>query len=157
MAFLRSVECRQLCRRRFPLMLRLPLRKRFAVDVLAGLVPGHVDAVLRRGLAIPVGKAVAAEPREDHQVEVLHVAALVEMLQQAAECGGFEFGGSVGHNVRSCKRAASGWPSFQHGFPESKLHGCKKEHPSPFYLAYPGTAFRQPLPERRAFTRGVAR
>ena len=45
------------------------------------------------GFAIPVGQAVAAEAGEDHQVDVLHVGALLDqVVAEAAERGGFEFG-----------------------------------------------------------------
>jgi hypothetical protein len=47
------------------------------VNRLARLVLAHREAARFRGFAIPVGQAVAAEAGQDHQVDVLHVGAVV--------------------------------------------------------------------------------
>src|ERR1700742_4725673 len=99
MRLLRSRERRTLFRRRFFLMLGLPLRERLPEDALARLILAHVHAAFDGGFAVPVGQAIAAETGQYHQVDVLHVAAfLVEMSQQATKRRGFEFGGRVGHS-----------------------------------------------------------
>src|SRR5262249_16385234 len=46
-------------------------------------------AFLGRG-AVPFGQAIAAEPGEVHQVDVLHVGALAQMLYQATKSGRLE-------------------------------------------------------------------
>ena len=60
---------------------------------------GH--AAFFGSLAVPVGKAVAAEPGEVHQVDVLHVGALLqEVFAQAAEHRRLEMEGvevAIGH------------------------------------------------------------
>src|SRR5689334_11135397 len=81
-----------LCRRRFLLVLRLPLIVRHAVDDLARLRIRHSDAALLGCLAIPLREAIAAEAREIHEVEILHVGARAQMLDQLAKSGGFELG-----------------------------------------------------------------
>src|SRR5262249_14398888 len=98
MALLRRLERGELLRRRFLLMLGLPLRERLAVDALAGLILCHRLSALFGSLAIPVGEAVATEAGQDHQVDVLHVGARgIQMLQQAAERCGIEFVVGVAH------------------------------------------------------------
>ena len=63
-----------------------------AVDDLARLRVGKLDAlVLGRG-AVPFRQAVAAEPGEVHQVDVLHVGALAQMRDEGAKGRGFKFG-----------------------------------------------------------------
>src|SRR6185437_9297347 len=82
------------------LMLRLPLFVGHAVDDLARLCIGQRDAAFFGGLAVPARQAVAAEAGEIHELEVLHVAALAQMLDQAAEGGGFKVGaGRVVHGA----------------------------------------------------------
>src|SRR5262245_23069695 len=80
---------------RFLLVLGLPFVVRHAVDDLARLGIGDLDALLARFLAIPARQAVAAETGEIHQVDVLDVGALLQMRDQAAESGGFEFGAGL--------------------------------------------------------------
>src|SRR5690242_19212582 len=78
--------------RGFLLVLGLPLVVRHPVNDLAGLRIGHLDALLARLLAVPARQAVAAEAGEIHQVDVLHVGALLQVRDQAAEGGSLEFG-----------------------------------------------------------------
>lgn len=93
MFFLRRIERGELLGRRFLLMFAFPLREWFAVDALARLIFAHVDAAFCRRFAIPVGQTIAAEAGKDHQIDVLHVGAFgIEMLEQAPECGRFQFG-----------------------------------------------------------------
>src|ERR1041385_1889627 len=98
------VEGLLLIARGFFLVLGLPLVVRHAVDDLARLGIGNLDALLARLLAIPARQAVAAEAGQVHQVDVLHVGALLKMGDQTAEAGGLEFGlGLVVHGI-------SPWP-----------------------------------------------
>src|SRR4029453_6441294 len=97
MRFPRSLERCQLRRCRLFLVLLLPARERFAVDALARGVLVHFDAARFGGFAVPVGKAVAAEARCDHKIDVLHVGTLVQMREQAPERGGLEFGIAIDH------------------------------------------------------------
>src|SRR5262249_46598490 len=60
------------------------------VDLLPRALHVERDAALLRGFDHPPAQAVAAEAREDHELDVLHVLALVEMLQQAAQHRGLE-------------------------------------------------------------------
>src|SRR5262245_66211723 len=94
------VESLLLIARSFLLVLGLPLVVRHAVDDLARGGIGDLDALLARLLAIPARQAVAAEAGEIHQVDVLHVRALLQVRDQAAEGGGLEFGlGLVVHGI----------------------------------------------------------
>src|SRR6266702_6309634 len=72
------------------LKLRFPGFIGHAVDRLAALVLAHREA-LGVGLFLhPVRQAVAAEAGQIHQIDVLHVGALTQMLDQAPEYGGLE-------------------------------------------------------------------
>src|SRR6056297_333227 len=83
------------------LMAPLPLVIRHSIIGVACRILGHLDAALMRGLLIPATEAVAAEPGEVHQVDILHVGALVhQVMAQLAECGGLELGaGLVVHDL----------------------------------------------------------
>src|SRR5262245_61807414 len=89
-------------RRRFLLVLRTPFVVRHAVDDLAALVLAHRHAFFVGGVLHPVGEAIAAEAGEIHQVDILHVGACPQVLDQAAIDGGFEFqlGLLVGCHIR---------------------------------------------------------
>src|SRR5215218_9255020 len=87
-AGLRFLEGRELRPGRLVLVARLPGVVRHAVDVLAALVLGERDAARVGGLLQPVRQAVAAEPGEVHQVDVLHVRACPQVLDEAPEGGG---------------------------------------------------------------------
>src|SRR5580700_1316904 len=73
------------------LIFRLPGLIRHAVDRLAALVLGHADALVVGGVLEPVGEAVAAKAGEVHQVDVLDVGPLAQVLDKAPEGGGLEF------------------------------------------------------------------
>src|SRR5580704_12245968 len=75
--------------RGFRLVLGLPLIVGHTVDDLARGRVRDRHAALFRGLPVPAREAVAAEAREIHEVEVLHICALAQMLHQLAEGGGF--------------------------------------------------------------------
>src|SRR5580698_4091770 len=74
------------------LVLGLPLVVRHAVDDLAGLGVGDLDAARAGFLAVPARQAIAAETGQVHQVDILHIRALLQMRDQPAKSGGFEFG-----------------------------------------------------------------
>src|SRR5215470_17416828 len=88
----RLVEGLLLVARGFLLVLGLPFVVRHAVNDLARLGVGDLDALLARLLAVPARQAVAAEAGQIHQVDVLNVGALLQVRDQAPEGGGFEFG-----------------------------------------------------------------
>ena len=52
---------------------------------------GDRRAVMFGGGFVPFGQAVAAESGQVHQVDVLNIAALLQMLHEAAECRGLGF------------------------------------------------------------------
>src|SRR3954447_10169879 len=86
------VECGLLRGRFFLLVLRLPLLIGHAVDLLAALVLSERNALSVGRFLHPVAEAIAAEAREIHQVDVLHLGARAQMLDEAAEHRGVEFG-----------------------------------------------------------------
>ena len=98
-----ALERGQLFRRCLALVPCLPRAEWLAVDRGARLLAIHRDPALRRGFAVPVGEAVAAEAGQDHQVDVLHVGPrLEEVAAQAPEHGGFDLRGRgvrIGHVV----------------------------------------------------------
>src|SRR5262245_1351172 len=89
------VEGLLLIARGFFLVLGLPLVIRHAVNDLARLGIWHLDALLAGLFAIPARQAVAAEAGQIHQVDVLNIGALPQVLHQAAERGGLEFGAGL--------------------------------------------------------------
>src|SRR4051812_1204795 len=78
--------------RRFLLMLVLPLLVRHAVDDLAGVVVAHLQPLLLGGGPVPFRQTVAAEAGKIHQVDVLHIATVAQMLDQLPESRSFQFG-----------------------------------------------------------------
>src|SRR3954452_24449604 len=86
------VECGLLRGRGFLLVLRLPLLIGHAVDLLTALVLSERNTLVVGGFLHPVAEAIAAQAREIHQVDVLHLGARTQMLDEAAEHRGVEFG-----------------------------------------------------------------
>ena len=89
---LRRLECCELFRRRGLLVLGLPLRERLAVDAFARGVLVELDAALGGRFAVPVGQAVAAEARGIIRSMFCTSLRGVQMIEQAPERGGLEFG-----------------------------------------------------------------
>src|SRR5207249_8619023 len=92
------LRCRERClllRRRLFLVFFAPFVVGHAVDDLARLGVAERGALPLRRLAIPAREAIAAEPGEVHQIDVLHVRALAQMCDERAECPGFEFGAGL--------------------------------------------------------------
>src|SRR5262249_6513214 len=88
--------------------LGLPFLIRHAVDRLTARVLAERDAALVGLFLHPVGQAVAAEAGEIHQIDVLHVSARAQVLDEAAKNRGFELGAGLvveGHGVspQSCE------------------------------------------------------
>src|SRR4051794_21077274 len=77
---------------RFALMLRFPFLVGHPVDALACFRPAQRDAAGLRLLLVPVRKTVAAETGEIHEIDVLDIASLAQMLEEPAERCGFELG-----------------------------------------------------------------
>src|SRR5262245_12836067 len=88
LVFVLRIEGLLLLRAGLFLMLRLPFVIGHAVDDLPRFGIGQFHAALLGRFAIPARQAVAAEAGEIHQVEILHVGALPQMLHEAAESGG---------------------------------------------------------------------
>src|SRR5919107_3823896 len=89
---LRSLEAPQLRCRGLALMALLPLLVGHAVDMSSALLLRECDPALVGGILQPVGEAVAAEARKVHEVDVLNVRALAQMLEEPAEGGGLQLG-----------------------------------------------------------------
>src|SRR5207245_174793 len=77
------------------LVARLPFVVRHAVDALAGLRVGDLYAALLGRLAVPAAEAVPAEAGEVHQVDVLDIGPLAQVLDQRAEGRGLELGAGL--------------------------------------------------------------
>src|SRR5262245_24599952 len=77
------------------LVLGLPFLVRHAVERLPALGLGHRHAARIGGVLHPVRQALAAEAGKIHQVEVLHIGALAQMLDEAPERGGLELGAGL--------------------------------------------------------------
>src|SRR5207302_2999587 len=77
------------------LVLLAPFVVGHAVDDLARLGIGQCQAALLGGGAVPFREAVAAEAGEVHQIDVLHIGALAQMLDQRAERRRFELGAGL--------------------------------------------------------------
>ena len=67
------------------LVARLPLVGVHAIYERARIPLGQIDAVIAAGLAQPVAKTVAAETAPAHEVDVLDVGAVPQVLDQPAE------------------------------------------------------------------------
>src|SRR6516162_6100047 len=88
---MRLLHCRRLLQRGAALIFGLPGLVGHAVDRLAALVLGERNAFLVGGVLQPVRKAVAAEARQIHQVDILNIGPLAQMPYQTPEGGSFEF------------------------------------------------------------------
>src|SRR5215207_8720545 len=93
------LESGELLRRRLGLVAGFPVLVGHTVDELAALVLRERDAARVGRVLEPVREAVAAEAREVHEVDVLHVGAGIEVLDEPAEGRGFELGPGRGFDV----------------------------------------------------------
>src|SRR5258708_30646928 len=107
-------ELRHLIRRRLFLVFGLPLVIRHAVDDFARLSLVELHALRGRRVLVPVAQAVPTEAGKVHQIEILHVSALAEMLDEPAKGGGFELGaGAIVHGGLSEKAFSYQRESYQ--------------------------------------------
>src|SRR3954454_21944980 len=74
------------------LVLPAPFVIRHAVDDFARLRVGQRNAALLGSLPIPARQAVAAEPGEVHQVDILHIGTLAQMRDKRAKRRGLQLG-----------------------------------------------------------------
>src|SRR5580700_4274210 len=88
-------ESRLLLGARLLLVLLAPFVIGHAIDDLARLRVAQRDTLFLGRGAIPFRQAVAAEAGEVHQIDVLHIGALAQMLDQGAEGRGFELGAGL--------------------------------------------------------------
>src|ERR1700722_7666017 len=88
------------------LVLGLPFLARHAVNDLPRVWIAQAETFRLSRLTIPTAQAIPAEPRQIHQIDVLHVGPFAQMLDQAAERGSLKFG--LGGGVRC---------GFGHGVP----------------------------------------
>jgi hypothetical protein len=97
----------------FALMFRLPLVIRHSVDELSRLFPRYIGPPRFCCILIPIGKAISAETRKIHQVDVLHIGPLSKMLDKTAQHRRLELGVEIGIDwghglpclLRLCERA----------------------------------------------------
>src|SRR5262245_55258996 len=76
-------------------MLGFPFFVRHAVNELAALLLAHRHAARVGRVLHPIRQAIATKAGEIHEIEVLHVGALTQMLDEAPESGCFEFGAGL--------------------------------------------------------------
>src|ERR1700732_5012482 len=88
-------ESRLLLGARLLLVLLAPFVIGHAVDNLARFRIAQRDALLLGRGPVPFRQAVAAEAGEVHQIDILHIGALAQMLDQSAEGRGFELGAGL--------------------------------------------------------------
>src|SRR5690348_14864724 len=88
--FRRRLESRLLFRCHFGLVALLPFALRHAVDQLARSILIEGNAILCRGFAIPVSQAVAAEARQSHQIDILHIRPSAKMRHESTEYSSFQ-------------------------------------------------------------------
>ena len=85
---------------RLGLVFVAPVLVGHAVDDLAALGLADLDPLLGGGLLIPAAEAVPAEAGQVHHVDVLHIAAVAQVVAQAAEHGRLDLGHvKLGHLV----------------------------------------------------------
>mmetsp|Transcript_35953 Transcript_35953/g.99707 ORF Transcript_35953/g.99707 Transcript_35953/m.99707 type:complete len:202 (-) Transcript_35953:18-623(-) len=87
---LRRLEDRHLVLGRRLLVPLLPLRVRLAINSFACVRILHGQAVDLRPGVVPLREAVAAEAREIHEVDVLHVGAPLQVLYQLPKSVGLD-------------------------------------------------------------------
>ena len=80
-------------------MLALPLAVGHSVDYFTGLVVGYFNAADLRFGHVPFGQAIPAEASEVHDIDVLGVGAFLQVLDQAAKRGSFQFDPGLIANV----------------------------------------------------------
>lgn len=116
-------EGRLLLSARLLLVPGLPLLVRHAVDHLARTILAELETLLAGRLLIPIGKAIAAKAGHVHEVDVLHLMALAQMSDQAAERRCFQLGletfVDLGHHRFSIQERPRRWQTDCQGAPQS--------------------------------------
>src|SRR6516162_548881 len=120
-----------LLRARFLLIFRPPFVVRHAIDDLPRVRVRQRDAALLSLLAIPPRQAISAKAGQVHQIDVLDIGPLAEMLDEAPECRGLEFSaGLVVHRnlLLACRTLCSAstasveaLPALRRGAPANLL------------------------------------
>ncbi len=88
-----ALESGQLGRARLALVALFPLAIGHAIHPFPGGVIIHRQPLFLGRGQVPLGQAIAAETREIHQVDILYIAATVQVFQQASEDGRLDAGG----------------------------------------------------------------
>src|ERR1700675_4396038 len=76
--------------RELGLELRLPVVVSHAIDDLPRLFLAQRNALCGGSLLIPVGEAIPAKAGKRHEIDILHLDPLAQMLDEATEGGCFE-------------------------------------------------------------------
>ena len=79
------------CRRR-GLVLGFPVRVGLAIDYFPRLFIIHVNSFILCRRPVPLTQAISAEACKVHQINVLHIFVLIQMLHQSPECGSLKLG-----------------------------------------------------------------
>ena len=77
--------------RRFVLVITFPFIHGHTIDRLSGLVVVHIQSSVIGCSQVPFGQAVAAETGQVHQVNILNIAALLQVLDESAKRSRFDF------------------------------------------------------------------
>ena len=77
------------------LVVAFPFLDRHAIDCCSGLVIVHIKPAVSGRSQVPFRQAVPAEAGQIHQVNILNIAAFLEVFDKSAKCGGFDFFFSV--------------------------------------------------------------
>ncbi len=73
------------------LVITFPFIHGHAVNRLSGLVVVHIQSSVSGCSQVPFGQAVAAETGQVHQVNILNIAASLQVLEESAKRGRFDF------------------------------------------------------------------
>lgn len=76
----------------FALIFRLPLLIGHAIDERSRLFPRYIASSRFCCIYIPIGKAIPAETRKIHQIDVLHLWPRSEVLDETAQNRRLELG-----------------------------------------------------------------
>src|SRR5699024_5785420 len=109
---LRLFHARDLLGARLLLMLRLPVSIRHAVNALAGILITDFDTAQLGLGAKPFRQAVAAKAGQIHQIDILHVAALLQVGDQVAKGGGFNLDTGIFIHENSPWATVNGYDSM---------------------------------------------
>ena len=80
-----------LLRRGFRLVFLLPLGVRHSVNNLLGLFFIELNSFILSRLSVPVTETISAKTRKIHEVDILYLFVLIQVLYQMSEYSGFKF------------------------------------------------------------------